>query len=725
MTSVKYQKDSNNIAHLILDKENSPANLMDLAFADDFANAAQQLACDISNENESVDGVIIRSTKSTFFAGGDINMLFKVGKDDAKLVMDLCTSLKASMRIIETCGKPVVACIAGAAMGGGWEIALTAHHRIVFNSKKVKMGLPEVTLGLLPGGGGVTRMVRLLGIQTAMPYLVQGKAFSPEQGVKLGLVNELIESEDMLIEQAIKWIQANQSQELVAGINAQPWDIKGYKIPGGTPRDRKVANMLPITPALIRNATKGTLPAPDLIYATMIEGAQVDFDGAGRIESRYFTELATGQISKNIINTFWYNLNEIKAGGNRPDNIEKSKFTKVGVLGAGMMGAGIAYSAAIKGINVVLKDVSLENAEKGKDYSRKILAKQIARGRMTEDKSAAILALITPSADANDLSECEFVIEAVFESRELKATVTQESEAVMSETAIFASNTSTLPITGLAQASKRPANFIGMHFFSPVDKMQLVEIICGEKTSDEALAQCYDLTLQLGKTPIVVNDSRGFYTSRVFTTYVKEGISLLKDAAPASIENAAYVSGFPVGPLAVTDEVSLSLFEKITKQTTADLALEGKTVVAHPADEIINDMISKGRMGKASGSGFYDYPANSKKTLSTQSTKYSTKGESSNKAISFDDIKERLLFIMAIETARCVEEGVIRSTGDGNIGAVFGIGYPQWTGGTLQFINQYGLAKFIARAEKLTSLYGERFSVPASLREMLASGQSF
>jgi 3-hydroxyacyl-CoA dehydrogenase/enoyl-CoA hydratase/3-hydroxybutyryl-CoA epimerase len=727
MTSVKYQKDSNNIAHLILDKENASANLMDMAFADDFAHAAQQLAEDI------IDGVIIRSTKSTFFAGGDINMLFKAGKEDAAQIMSLCTSLKASMRTIETCGKPVVACIAGAAMGGGWEIALTAHHRIVVANKvqprKVKMGLPEVTLGLLPGGGGITRMVRLLGLQTAMPYLVQGKEFSPEQGVKLGLVHQVVEDELSLVEQATQWIQANQSAELIAGINAQPWDIKGYKIPGGTPRDKKIAMALPITPAIIRNSTKGTLPAPELIYATMIEGAQVDFDGACRIESRYFTELTIGQVSKNIINTFWYNLNEIKAGGNRPDGIEVHKFTQIAVLGAGMMGAGIAYSAAMKGIRVVLKDISLENAEKGKAYSAKILAKQTARGRMTADKAADILALIQPSAAVDDLADCEVVIEAVFESRELKATVTQEAEAVMNEKAIFASNTSTLPITGLAQASTRPANFIGMHFFSPVDKMQLVEIICGDKTSDKALAQCYDLALQLGKTPIVVNDSRGFYTSRVFTTYVKEGIALLKDAHPASIENAAYLSGFPVGPLAVTDEVSLSLFEKISKQTKADLALEGKALNAHPADDIISHMIKNERIGKAAGAGFYEYPkadqTDTKKHLWSGATQYYIKDNTENNAISLVDIKERMLFIMAIETARCVEEGVIRSTGDGNIGAVFGIGYPQWTGGTLQFINQYGLEKFITRAQQLTELYGERFNVPASLRTMLADNKVF
>ena len=728
MTSVKYNKDNNNIAHLILDKENASANLMDLAFADDFEQATKQLSVD------DIDGVIIRSTKSTFFAGGDINMLFKTTKDDAETVFELCESLKSSMRRIETCGKPVVACIAGAAMGGGWEIALSAHYRIALSakgaSKKIKMGLPEVTLGLLPGGGGVTRMVRLLGIQTAMPYLLQGKPFTPEQGIENGLIHALVDNESTLIEQAIQWIKDNTKiikspTDFVAGINIQPWDIKGYQIPGGGPKDKKVVMSLPITPAIIRRSTQGTLPAPDLIYATMIEGAQVDFDSACRIESRYFTELTMGQVSKNIMNTFWYNLNEIKAGGNRPNGFEKHKFTHVGVVGAGMMGASIAYSCAMKGISVTLNDLTLENAEKGKEYSRQILQKQIARGRITDDKAQSILALIKASADVDDLSDCEFVIEAVFEDRDLKANVTKASERVMKENTVFASNTSTLPITGLAQASVRPDKFIGMHFFSPVEKIQLVEIICGEQTSTEALAKCYDLTLQLGKIPIVVNDSRGFYTSRVFTTYVKEGIALLKDAHPASIENAAYLSGFPVGPLAVTDEVWLSLFEKISNQTNVDLALEDKKLPVHPADSIITNMIAKGRHGKAVGAGFYVYPnkddSEGKKSLFTELTSYNVQ----NNAIPLDDIKERLLFIMAIETVRCVEEGIIRSTADGNIGSVYGIGYPHWTGGTLQFINQYGFESFITRAEELANLYGERFNVPMSLHTMLQSGDIF
>ena len=721
MTSIKYEKDSNNIVHIILDKEQASANLMDLAFSQDLASASQRLA-EESVKEQGVAGVIIRSTKSSFFAGGDLNMLYQSSHEKARELFDLLESIKASLRIIETIGKPVVACIAGAAMGGGWEIALACHHRIAVNSAKVVLGLPEVTLGLLPGGGGVTRRLRLLGLEKAMPYLLQGKTFKPEHGQKLGLVHHLVEQEADLIPQAISWIKSHQKQtELISEINAQPWDIKGYKIPGGSARDVKVARTLPITPSIIRNTTQGCLPAPDLIFATMVEGTQVDFDSAARIESRYFVELATGQISKNLINTFWYQLNDIKGGINRPDNIAAVKLSKVGVLGAGMMGAGIAYSCALKGICVVLKDISLEQAEKGKDYSRNLINKQIKRGRLSSGKAEQILSLIQPTAEVDDLADCELVIEAVFEDRALKAQVTKESEQVLSDNAIFASNTSTLPISGLATAAIRPQNFIGMHFFSPVDKMQLVEIICGQQTSDEALALCYDLIIQLGKTPIVVNDSRGFYTSRVFETFVKEGIAMLRDAHPASIENAAYLVGFPVGPLAVTDEVSLSLMAQIGQQTKTDLEKEGKTLIAHPSDDILEKMIAQGRTGRSAGGGFFDYPENAKKHLSPVLAQFNPQ----QNGIPLADIKDRLLFIMAIEAARCVEEGVLRSTGDANIGSVFGIGFPQWTGGTLQFINQYGFKAFVKRADELADGYGERFNVPALLRDMMATDDVF
>jgi 3-hydroxyacyl-CoA dehydrogenase/enoyl-CoA hydratase/3-hydroxybutyryl-CoA epimerase len=711
MTSIKLEKNDN-IIHLIFDKENSSVNLMDIAFADDLANAVDRIL------TQEFDGVIVRSAKSTFFVGGDINLLYKTNDENIDQLSYMVDTMKSAMRQLETCGKPVIACINGSALGGGFELALACHYRIALNTPKISLGLPEVTLGLLPGAGGVTRLVRLLGLQAAMPYLVQGKLFNPTQGQALTLIDELVDDESDLIAHAIKGIKNCVAKQTTV---EQPWDVKGYKIPGGSPKDNKVTQTLPISPALVRAPSKGTLPAPEKILATMVEGAQVDFDNASKIESRYFLQLAKGQISKNLINTFWTQLNEIKAGKNRPKEVEKHHFTKVAVIGAGMMGAGIAYACAIKGITVVLKDTCIENAEKGKDYSRKILAKQLDKKRISSEKAEQVLALIIPSEEVNDLKGCEMVIEAVFENTDLKAKVTQECEAVMDKDAIFATNTSTLPISKLATASERPENFIGLHFFSPVDKMQLIEIICGEKTCPRALALCYDISLQLGKTPIVVNDSRGFYTSRVFTTYVKEGTSLLKDCAAASIENAAYLNGFPVGPLAVTDEVTLTLFEKINAETKADCEKQGREYIVHPADDILYDMIAKQRTGKSAGQGFYQYPADAKKSLWSELNQY----KSADNAISLQDIKDRLLFIMAIETVRCVEEDVLRSAGDANIGATIGIGYPHWTGGTLQFINQYGLENFIERANQLANLYGERFAAPKLLSEMAQAGKTF
>jgi len=707
MSSVQYQIDNNNIAHLILNKPGSSVNLMDMPFTRDFVNTVETLL------TEKFAGVIMRSEKTTFFAGGDIDMLAQTTDDNAQQLYDMTMDLKNTMRKLETCGKPVVACINGAALGGGFELALACHHRIAINHPAVQLGLPEVNIGLLPGGGGVTRMVRLLGLQNAMPYLTQGKLFKAAQGIKNGLINMLVDSADELVLSATKWILANPE-------TVQPYDVKGYKIPGGTPSHPAMMQMLPITPVMIRNTTKATLPAPEAILSAMVEGAQVDFDGACRIESRYFVELARCQISKNIINTFWYQQNEIKAGKNRPAG-DKEKCKKVAVLGAGMMGAGIAYSSAIKGIAVVLKDASLEGALRGKEYSRNILQKRLDKGRTTQEKMDKTLDLIHCTDDINDLADCDLVIEAVFEDRALKAKVTQEAESVISDNAIFGSNTSTLPITGLAQASKRPANFIGIHFFSPVDKMPLVEIICGESTDDKALRKSYDFTLQLGKTPIVVNDSRGFYTSRVFKTFVKEGISLLSEADAAEVENAAWLSGFPVGPLAVTDEVSLTLIDKIHQQTIKDMAAEGLSVESHPADDIIASMLSQERVGKLAGKGFYDYPADNNKKLCTAITHAFKKSE---KSIPLIDIKERLLFIMALETVRCYEEKVLRSVGDANIGSIFGLGYPQWTGGTLQYINQYGVKAFVERAQQLAELYGERFLPTQRLIDMAVTGET-
>jgi len=707
MSSVIYEKDQDNIVHLILDKPNAGANLMDNEFTDSLSAAVEQL------RQDDYAGVIFRSAKSTFFAGGNLDDLFTTEKENAAQLYDMVNRLKLAMREIETQGKPVVACINGAALGGGWELALSAHYRVALN-KGVILGLPEVTLGLLPGGGGVIRMTRLLGVQAAMPYLLEGKQFKPEKGLELGLINEVVDSPEAMLESAVNWIKENPTA-------TQPYDVKGNKVPGGKPKHPGLAKMLPIAPAMIRAKTKGTLPAPESILAVMVEGLEVDIDTAMRIESRYFVELVCSQVAKNMIGTFWYQMNEIKAGAARPKNIERKKVTKLGVLGAGMMGAGIAYSSALKGIEVVLKDVSLESAEKGKAYSQNIVDKKLSKGHLSQDKRNALLNAILPTDKAEDLAGCDLVIEAVFESRELKAAVTQEAEAQLSTQAVFASNTSTLPITGLAQASKRPENYIGLHFFSPVDKMPLVEIICGEKTSDETLALAYDYVQQIGKTPIVVNDSRGFYTSRVFSTFANEGIAMLGEGfSAAAIENAAFLSGFPVGPLAVTDEVSLTLVEKIRKQTVLDLESEGKEYIHHPAEATVDKMISLQREGKLAGAGFYSY---ADKELAKGSKKQLWAGlkdtfEQADKAIDLQEIKDRLLYIQAIETVRCLEEKVLTSVRDANIGSIMGIGYPVWTGGILQFINQTGLPAFIERAEHLHATCGERFRVPTLLKEM-------
>ena len=707
MSSVIYEKDQDNIVHLILDKPNANANLMDQEFTASLITAVEKL------REDDYAGVIFRSNKSTFFAGGNLDDLFATQKENADALYDMVNRLKLAMREIETQGKPVVACINGAALGGGWELALSAHYRIAM-SKNVVLGLPEVTLGLLPGGGGVIRMTRLLGVQAAMPYLLEGKQFKPEKGLELGLINEIVESPEAMLDAAIAWIKANPTA-------TQPYDIKGSKVPGGLPTQPALARMLPIAPAMVRAKTKGTLPAPESILAVMVEGLQVDIDTAMRIESRYFVELVCSQVAKNMINTFWFQLNEIKAGAARPKNIERKKVKKVGILGAGMMGAGIAYSSAAKGINVVLKDVNIAAAEKGKAYSENIVNKKVKQKRLSSDKADALLNAISPTENALDLADCDLVIEAVFEDRDLKAKVTQETEAQLSASAVFASNTSTLPITGLAQASQRPENFIGLHFFSPVDKMPLVEIICGEKTSDETLALAYDYVQQIGKTPIVVNDSRGFYTSRVFGTFANEGIAMLGEGFSASaIENAAYLSGFPVGPLAVTDEVSLTLVDKIRKQTRLDLEAEGKEYPHHPSEAVVDKMLALDRAGKLAGSGFYSYADNELANGSKKQLWVGLKDtfEQADKAINLDELKDRLLYIQAIETVRCLEENVLTSVRDANIGSIMGIGYPVWTGGILQFINQTGLETFIERAEYLHENFGERFKVPNLLKEM-------
>lgn len=711
--AIRYEKGPDNIVVLTIDMPGQSANTMNAVYREAMGATVDRLEA----EKDSIAGVIVTSAKKTFFAGGDLNELIKVTQADANGFYQMILKIKGQLRRLESLGKPVVAAINGAALGGGWEICLACHHRIALDESHVQLGLPEVTLGLLPGGGGVVRMVRLLGIEKALPYLAEGKKVRPDQALKAGLIHDIAKDRDELLAKARAFIAANPTA-------VQPWDVKGYKIPGGTPSTPAVAQMLAIAPSVLRDKTKGCFPAPEKIMCAAVEGAQVDFDTAQLIEARYFTELTTGQVAKNMIGTFWFQLNEINAGSSRPKGPARHETKKVGVLGAGMMGAGIAYVSAAAGIEVVLKDVSIEAAEKGKAYSAGLLDKKVARGHMSAEKRDAFLARIRPTVDDADFDGCDLIIEAVFENRELKGKVTAAAEAAARPDAVIASNTSTLPITGLATAVAKPEKFIGLHFFSPVDKMPLVEIIRGEKTSDETLARGFDYVLQIKKTPIVVNDSRGFFTSRVFGTFTNEGIAMLGEGVSAAmIENETRKAGMPVGPLAISDEVSMSLMTHIRNQTAADLKAEGKAMPQHPAFAVIDLMVNEfKRPGKAAGGGFYEYPAGGKKHLWSE---LKARFEKADRQIPQEDVRDRILFIQAIETVRCVEEGVLLSTADANIGSIFGIGFAAWTGGALQFINQYGLDDFVARARYLAEQYGERFEPPALLLEKAAKGETF
>ncbi|WP_223487607.1 3-hydroxyacyl-CoA dehydrogenase NAD-binding domain-containing protein [Pseudomonas sp. A-RE-19] len=711
--AIRYETGQDQIVVLTIDMPGQSANTMNSDYREAMATCVERLVAD----KEAIAGIIITSAKKTFFAGGDLNELIKVGKPEAKIFYDMVLTLKGQLRTLETLGKPVVAAINGAALGGGWEICLACHHRVALDNPSVLLGLPEVTLGLLPGGGGVVRMVRMLGIEKALPYLLEGKKIRPQQALQARLIDELAADRDELMAKARAWIVAHP-------VAVQRWDVKGYQIPGGTPSDPKVTPMLAITPSILRSKTQGCLPAPEKILCAAVEGAQVDFDTAQLIETRYFTELTTGQVAKNLIGTFWFQLNEINAGGSRPQGIAPCVTKKVGVLGAGMMGAGIAFVSALAGIDVVLKDINLAAAEKGKAHSAALLDKKVARGQLTREQREEVLARIHGTENDADLAGCDLIIEAVFEDRELKAKVSSAAQTVVGPDAVIASNTSTLPISGLATAVPDQTKFIGLHFFSPVEKMPLVEIIKGAHTSDETLARGFDFVLQIKKTPIVVNDSRGFFTSRVFGTFTNEGIAMLGEGVSAPmIETEARKAGMPVGPLAISDEVSLSLMSHIREQTGKDLRAEGKTLIEHPAFAVIDLLLKEyKRPGKAAGGGFYDYPAAGQKHLWPE---LKARFEKADGQISPQDIRDRLLFVQAIETVRCMEEGVLTSTADANVGSIFGIGFAAWTGGALQFINQYGVKDFVARAQYLAEQYGERFTPPALLLEKAAKDTLF
>lgn len=711
METIEYTVDSDGVALVTVDVKDKPMNVITDEFMADIFEVAEIIATD-----DSVKGAVVTSGKSSFMAGADLKHLVATfgQRTDAAAVYSWCRKLQQAYRKLETCGKPVAAAINGTALGGGLELALACHYRVVGDHPKTKLGQPEVQIGLMPGAGGTQRLLRLMGIEAALRMNTEGKHIAPRKALEMGFVDDVVEP-GREVDVAKAWVRTTD-------VTGAAWDEKGFKVPGGAGlMHPKAVQTQTVAAALMQKLTNHNYPAPQAIMSATYEGSVLPMDMALDVESKYFTQLLMDPSSRNMTRTLFLNKGAADKLVRRPEGPPKRPVNKLGILGAGMMGAGVAYVSAYAGMQVVLLDMSKENAEKGKDYSRNLLQKRIDRGRMNADNAADILERITTTDSYDDLVGCELVIEAVFEDVDIKADVTAKTEAVIGDDAIFASNTSTLPITGLARASKRPAQFIGIHFFSPVDKMPLVEIIVGEETDDVAIAQALDYVQQIRKTPIVVNDSRGFYTSRVFGTYSKEGIMMLAEGVnPALIENVAKHSGMPVGPLAVTDEVSIELSYHVLKMTQEGL---GDAYVATSADDVITRFIEElDRKGKKNGKGFYDYPGDGKKRLWPGLGEHFPLAEDQPSA---DEVRKRILYVQAIDSVRCLDEGVVTHPADADIGSIFGWGFPPYTGGTISYIETVGLEAFVAEADRLAAAYGDRFAVPDSLREMAGNGQTF
>lgn len=707
MTAVKFELGADGVAVVTLDMPGRSMNVLNDELMGPYAEVLSKIETD-----PAVKGVVLTSGKKEFLAGADLENVYKI--TDPQVVFDLAEAFKSLLRRMEKCTKPFVAALNGTALGGGLELALACNHRIALNNPKAKFGLPEVKLGLLPGGGGTQRLPRIVGIQESLQMMTQGTELRVDQALKKGILNDTADTLEELISKARAWCVANP-------VAQQPWDVKGFKFPGGDSKHPAIAQLWAIAPSMANAKAYGNYPALNHIASCVFEGGITDIDTGLKVESRYFAACVLSQESKNMMNTLWFQLNAIKKGQSRPSAPAKSQVKKLGILGAGMMGAGIAYVSAKVGIEVVLIDATQESADKGKAYSTNLLDKAIAKKRSTPEKKEALLNLITATTDYSKLEGADLVIEAVFEDRGVKAEVTAKAEAVIPASAVFASNTSTLPITGLAQASKRPKQFIGLHFFSPVDKMPLVEIICGKDTDDETLAKGFDYVQQIGKTPIVVNDSRGFFTSRVFGTYLMEGAAMVGEGVhPRSIEMAGLESGMPMPPLAIHDEVSLSLSILIENQTRKDMEAAGQPFPEHPGSKVMRAIAEKhGRIGKKAGKGYYDYTPTGKTLWPGINQEFPLAKEQP----SSQEIQDRLMYIQANEAAKCLQEKVLRTVADGNIGSIFGLGFAPFTGGMLQFINAKGLPQFVKRCEELAAKYGERFKPASMLVELAAQGK--
>jgi len=704
---IDYSVDADGVASIVWNMADRSMNVLNEQSIEEFKAATQKAISD-----PAVKGVVVSSAKPDFVAGADLVNLFRDVQPEPMFAFSL--GLQKIFRDIEKAGKPFVAAMNGTALGGGYEICLACHRRIAADNPKALIGLPEVTIGLLPGAGGTQRLPRQIGVRNALPMLLEGRKVDPKTALSMGMVDEVVPAADLL-SRCKAWILSDGAANCV-----KPWDRKGYRVPDNamTP---KGAETFMAGNAMLRAKSMGNYPAAQHIMSCVYEGSLVDIDTALRIESRYFIACARSDAARNMIRSLFFSIGEANKLANRPKGVPTQSYSKIGILGAGMMGAGIAYACSAAGLQVVLLDSTQAAAEKGKAYTAGLLEKRVGSKKMKPEARDAQLALITPTTEYALLQGCELVIEAVFEDRAIKADVTAKAEAQLAPTAIFASNTSTLPITGLAEASRRPASFIGLHFFSPVDKMPLVEIIRGKLTTDETLARAMDFVKKIRKTPIVVNDHRGFYTSRVFATYVTEGLTMLAEGvAPALIENAGRMAGMPVGPLALADEVSMELMHRVRQQTRKDLGDAYRTDGSEP---VLTLMVEKlGRMGKKAAKGFYDYPADGKKRL------WKGLNEHFPAAAVQPDVQEvikRLVYIQSVETARCLEENVVVDKRDADVGSILGWGFPPFRGGTVSHIDTVGVQPFVSECDRLAQKHGARFTPPKLLRDMAAQGKSF
>lgn len=700
---IHYKKDIDNIVTLTLDMEGRSINIINHKIGAQFTPVMEHLKKE--KAKGKLRGIIITSAKKNFLAGGDLDYLHQ--ETNAEAIFEFSQNMQKFFRELESPGVPVVAAINGSALGTGFELALACHYRVAIDDPKIRLGHPEVTLGVMPGGGGVIRMLWTLGVEKAYHVLADGKRFLPKEALEAGIVDVLVKNEKEMLSVAKQWLLNNQEGRRI-------WDTADGKIPGGRAKNNELGQRVAILTAQLMRDTENNYPAPAAILNTLTEGSLVDFNTACRIESRYFTELVKSREAKNMIKAFWYDFNAIKEGSSRPKGYGKFRVKKVGIIGAGLMGSSIAFICLMNRMEVVLKDISKAVAEKGKDLCETKLNEMVDKGKLTSSQVPQILEKIKTTDNPANFKDCDIVIEAVFENQNLKANVTREAENHLDEYSIFATNTISIPITKLATASARPENFVGLHFFAPADKVPLVEVVRGKKTSDESIAKAFDFIKAIRKTPIVVKDNWGFFAARVQNTFILEGITLLQEGyAPALIENLSLQAGMPKGALSLADDLSLNIVLQYENQAAENY---GSKYIRHPAVDVLLTMIQQlNRSGKKMQAGFYEYQ-NEKRQLWKELDNHFP---SHSNSITKEEIIERLLFVQVIEAFWCLQEGIIQTEEEGNLGSIFGWGFPAFKGGVYQFVTDYGIEDFIKKCELYEKKLGPRFQVPKRLREMV------